>query len=163
MSSLSKCSPLVSSLLATIMSYWEVYRGSSVDQSTLMFKVTCLITDIMTKVCLDFLPLNRKARKCIKTFCHYPSFRGCILCLRLLVQYFVVKSNSFTLNGLLFKSQFLQEKKYKRKARQNSRLLESIVILLCYLIYSGKLAASSYKSCWSCVRSPSAKGNLHLT
>ena len=51
-SSLSKCSPLVSSLLATIMSYWEVYRGSSVDQSTLNFKVTCFITDIMTKVCL---------------------------------------------------------------------------------------------------------------
>ena len=51
-SSLSKCSPLVSSLLATIMSYWEVYRGSIVDQSTLNFKVTCFITDIMTKVCL---------------------------------------------------------------------------------------------------------------
>ena len=52
-SSLSKCSPLVSSLLATIMLYWEVYRDSSVHQSTLNFKVTCFITDIMTKVCLS--------------------------------------------------------------------------------------------------------------
>ncbi|XP_020625038.1 integrator complex subunit 5-like isoform X2 [Orbicella faveolata] len=58
-SSLSKCSPLVSSLLATIMSYWEVYRGSSVDQSTLNFKVTCFITDIMTKASWLPPPLSR--------------------------------------------------------------------------------------------------------
>lgn len=54
-SSLSKCSPLVSSLLATIMSNWEVYRGTSVDQSSLHFKVTCFITDVMTKVCLVWI------------------------------------------------------------------------------------------------------------
>ena len=32
------------------MSSWEVYRGASIDQSSLRFKVTCFITDIMTKV-----------------------------------------------------------------------------------------------------------------
>ncbi|KAL9989570.1 hypothetical protein ACROYT_G004133 [Oculina patagonica] len=58
-SSLSKCSPLVSSLLATIMSYWEVYRGSSVDQSTLNFKVTCFITDIMTEASWLPPPISR--------------------------------------------------------------------------------------------------------
>jgi len=58
-SSLSKCSPLVSSLLATIMSNWEVYRGASVDQSSLHFQVTCFITDIMTKASWLPPPLSR--------------------------------------------------------------------------------------------------------
>ncbi|XP_027049522.1 integrator complex subunit 5-like [Pocillopora damicornis] len=58
-SSLSKCSPLVSSLLATVMSNWEVYRGSTVDQSSLNFKVTCFITDIMTKASWLPPPLSR--------------------------------------------------------------------------------------------------------
>lgn len=58
-SSLSKCSPLVSSLLATIMSSWEVYRGASIDQSSLRFKVTCFITDIMTKASWLPPPLSR--------------------------------------------------------------------------------------------------------
>lgn len=58
-SSLSKCSPLVSSLLATVMSTWEVYRGSTVDQSSLNFKVTCFITDIMTKASWLPPPLSR--------------------------------------------------------------------------------------------------------
>ena len=62
-SSLSKCSTLMSSLLATVMVNWEVHRDVSVDQSSLHFKVTCFITDVMTKVCrfcctLSALPLE---------------------------------------------------------------------------------------------------------
>lgn len=47
------------------MSYWEVYRGSSVDQSTLNFKVTCFITDIMTEVCLTKSLYKRE----VQVFC----------------------------------------------------------------------------------------------
>ena len=53
----------MSSLLATVMANWEVHRDVSVDQSSLHFKVTCFITDLMTKVCrfcctLSALPLQ---------------------------------------------------------------------------------------------------------
>ncbi|XP_068726857.1 integrator complex subunit 5-like isoform X3 [Montipora capricornis] len=58
-SSLSKCSTLMSSLLATVMSNWEVYRGTSVDQSSLHFEVNCFITDIMTKASWLPPPLSR--------------------------------------------------------------------------------------------------------
>ena len=67
-SSLSKCSTLMSSLLATVMANWEVHRDVSVDQSSLHFKVTCFITDLMTKVCrfcwsLSALPLEMRNEK----------------------------------------------------------------------------------------------------
>ena len=67
-SSLSKCSTLMSSLLATVMANWEVHRDVSVDQSSLHFKVTCFITDLMTKVCrfcwsLSALPLQMRYEK----------------------------------------------------------------------------------------------------
>ena len=53
----------MSSLLATVMANWEVHRDVSVDQSSLHFKVTCFITDLMTKVfrfcwSLSTLPLQ---------------------------------------------------------------------------------------------------------
>ena len=58
----------MSSLLATVMANWEVHRDVSVDQSSLHFKVTCFITDLMTKVCrfccsLLALPLQEVCRE----------------------------------------------------------------------------------------------------
>ncbi|XP_074639555.1 integrator complex subunit 5-like [Acropora palmata] len=58
-SSLSKCSTLMSSLLATVMANWEVHRDVSVDESSLHFKVTCFITDLMTKASWLPPPISR--------------------------------------------------------------------------------------------------------
>ncbi|XP_015766040.1 PREDICTED: integrator complex subunit 5-like [Acropora digitifera] len=49
----------MSSLLATVMANWEVHRDVSVDQSSLHFKVTCFITDLMTKASWLPPPISR--------------------------------------------------------------------------------------------------------
>ena len=69
----------MSSLLATVMANWEVHRDVSVDQSSLHFKVTCFITDLMTKVCrfcwsLSALPLQMRYEKRSDVLALYQTF-----------------------------------------------------------------------------------------
>ncbi|XP_020911518.1 integrator complex subunit 5-like, partial [Exaiptasia diaphana] len=53
-SSLCKCAPLLSSLLATVMSSWEVCRDKMVTQSSELFRDTQYIMQVMVES--DWLP-----------------------------------------------------------------------------------------------------------
>ncbi|XP_032225529.1 integrator complex subunit 5 isoform X2 [Nematostella vectensis] len=58
-SSLCKCSPLMSSLLATIMSCWEVCRDTHVTQSSDLFKDTQIVTQVITEAGWLPAPISR--------------------------------------------------------------------------------------------------------
>lgn len=49
--SLCKCAPIMSSLLATVMSNWEVCRDKTVTQSSELFHDTQYIMEAMVEVC----------------------------------------------------------------------------------------------------------------